>query len=89
MEYLIFKSLAIAVTASIIIWYNMKRRNKSLKENKANPQELEDGKYAVQKPEDKYMAGVEYDEVIIDPKLKENAELEKPPTPKGDPTIRP
>lgn len=89
MEYLIFKTLAFAVTASIIIWYSMKRRKKDLKENEANPKELEDGRYAIKKPENKHLTGVEYDSIETDPKFKENETAARLPDPKGKPTIRP
>lgn len=89
MEYLIFKTLALAVAASIFIWYSMKRKNKDLKENKANPQELEDGRYAIKKPAKEHMTGVEYDSIETDPKFKQDEEAARIPDPKGEPTIRP
>ena len=88
MEYLIFKTLAIAVSASILIWYNMKRKEKNLKENKANPQELENGEFAIKKPEDKFLTGVEIDKIVTDPILKTNAEA-RIKNPNGEPTGKP
>lgn len=89
MEYLIFKTLAIAVSASILIWYNMKRKEKNLKENKANPQELENGEFGIKKPEDEFLTGVEIEKIVTDPILKTNEAEARPPRPKGTPTIRP
>lgn len=84
MEYLIFieRGVWFAICVAIYIWgkKGAKRIDK--------PIELEDGKFAIPKPEDEFMEGVEYDEVITDPKFKNEATA-RPPDPKGRPTIRP
>lgn len=58
-EYFIFKKLSLAVSASFLIWYAMKRVEKNLTENLANPIELKNGDYAIKKPENKYAVGVD------------------------------
>jgi hypothetical protein len=70
MEYLIFKTLALAITSSIMIWQIMKLHNRFLTKNEYNPKELDNGDFAVKKPEDKYMAGIDAP-IEIDPKFKE------------------
>jgi hypothetical protein len=70
MDYLIFKTLAFAITASIFIWSLMSRSNRKLVKNMYNPKELQDGRYAILKPEDKYMVGIEA-ERKKDPVFKE------------------
>lgn len=69
MDYLIFKTLSLAVSASFLIWYAMRRINKDLKENLANPVELETGEYGIKKPEDRYILGIDAP-IEIDPPLK-------------------
>jgi hypothetical protein len=93
-EFLIFSVAYLAGIASKIIWENMCKNKKSSPEDVTNsyaePVELEDGKFAIPKPEPEFLEGVEYDEVRTDPKFKENEVAnERPPKPKGDPTIRP
>ena len=94
-EYLIFKILGLAIIASAIIWRNM-TKNKSqnpedVTSGYAEPQELEDGTFAIPKPKDEFMDGVECDEVKseIKPKQDEQAMAARPPDPKGTPTVRP
>lgn len=88
MEYLVFLKIGgglfAAVIAAILIW----RKKGSPSIDKAK--ELEDGNFAIPKPKDEFMEGVEYDEVRTDPIFKQDEFAnERPPKPKGDPTIRP
>jgi len=76
MEYLVFKLLFVAITAAVIIW----KITGSKKIEK--PTETEDGNFAIPKPEDEFMEGIEYDEI----RVNQNAKI---PDPKGKPTIRP
>ena len=77
-EYLIYKILAAAVAASLIIWANMTRNKQSdpndVTKSYAEPTELEDGNYAIPKPADEYMEGVQYDSISsqINPKQNES-----------------
>jgi hypothetical protein len=91
MEYLIFKTLAFAVTASFLIYWNFFRKKNVPKKKNVNPVELEDGRYALEKPDNKYMAGVESEEIQINPEIKEDVQeiTARPPDPKGTPTKRP
>lgn len=92
-EFLIFKVLTGAVIASGIIWALMSKNKKAspddVTNNYAEPVELEDGNFAIPKPEDEFMEGVEYDEIRTDPKFKKDETTERIPDPKGEPTIRP
>jgi hypothetical protein len=94
-EFLIFSVAYLAGIASKIIWENMTKNKKSSPEDVTNsyaePVELEDGKFAIPKPDDEFMEGVEYDEIRteINPKQDEQEILARPPDPKGKPTIRP
>ena len=83
MEYLVFKLLFVAVTAAVIIWKitGAKKIEK--------PTETEDGNFAITKPEDEFMEGIEYDEIKVDPKFKVNAEAERIKNPNGTPTGNP
>ena len=69
-EYLIFAAFGLALLASKLIWSNMTKEKETNLEDVtndyANPIELEDGKFAIPKPKDKFMKGVEYDEVRTD-----------------------
>jgi hypothetical protein len=91
MEYLIFKTLAFAVTASFLIYWNFFRKKKVPKKKNVNPVELEDGRYAVEKPDNKYMAGVECEEIQINPTIKEDVQTmaARLPDPDGKPTKGP
>lgn len=75
-EYLIYKILATAVAASLIIWANMTRNKKpnpaDATNSYADPIELEDGDYAIPKPEDHFMEGVEYDSISSNIKIKQD-----------------
>lgn len=87
-EFLIFSVAYLAGIASKIIWENMTKNKKSSPEDVTNsyaePIELEDGKFAIPKPEPEFLEGVEYDEVRTDPKFKENEEVAKSiPNPSG------
>lgn len=87
MEYLVFLKIGgglfAAVIAAILIW----RKKGSPSIDKAK--ELEDGNFAIPKPKDEFMEGVEYDEVRTDPKFKQDETSARLPDPKGKPTIRP
>ena len=72
MKYLIFETLALAITGAIYIYWSCKLKKKSPKKENINPVELVDGKYALEKPEDKYMLGVDYDEIKDTVNKKEN-----------------
>jgi len=88
-EFLIFKGLPWAITGAIFIYLAFFRKKKTPKKENVNPVELEDGRYALEKPEDKYMIGVEHEEVITNPKFKVNAEATSIKDPNGKPTGRP
>jgi hypothetical protein len=83
--------LPFAITAAFLIYWNFFRKKKVPKKENVNPVELEDGRYAVEKPDNKYMAGVESEEIKINPKIKEDVQeiTARPPDPKGKPTKRP
>jgi hypothetical protein len=81
MEYLVFKGLMIAVCVAVFVW-KIKGIGKVEK-----PKELEDGNFAIPKPEDEFMKDVEYDEIVVNPNFKN--ESQRPPDPKGVPTTRP
>ncbi len=87
MEYLVFLKIGgglfAAVIAAILIW----RKKGSPSIDKAK--ELEDGNFAIPKPEDEFMDGIECDEIRTDPKFKQDETVARPPDPKGTPTIRP
>jgi hypothetical protein len=72
MEYLIFKTLAFAITASFYIYWSFMRKGKDAKKENINPVELEDGNYALEKPADEFMVGVEYDSISETIKQKNN-----------------
>ena len=72
MKYLIFETLALAIAAAINIYWIYKIKKKVEKKENINPVELEDGRYALEKPEDKYMLGVDYDEIKDIINKKEN-----------------
>ena len=86
MEYLIYKIFTTAVIASLFIYWKMKSKSKET--TYVEPKETDDGKYAIPKPADEDMEGVNYEEVRTDPKFKSN-ETARLPDPKGTPTIRP
>jgi hypothetical protein len=78
-EYLIFKIIGAAITASLLIWYNM-TKNKTQDPNDATktyaePTELEDGNFAIPKPADEYMDGVQYDSISSNIKPKQNESI--------------
>jgi len=85
MEYIVFieRGVWFAICVAIYIWRKKGDQKIDI------PKELEDGKFAIPKPEDEFMEGVEYDEIKIDPKFKNEAASARPPDPKGRPTIRP
>lgn len=91
MEYLIFKGLPFAITAAFLIYWNFFRKKNVPKKENVNPVELEDGRYAVEKPDDKYMAGVECDEIQINPIIKQDVQAmaARLPNPDGKPTKGP
>lgn len=84
-EFLIFKGLPAAITGAILMYLAFGRKKKTPKKENINPVELEDGRYALEKPEQKYMTGLEPDEVITDPKFKVDAEAQVIPNPSGPP----
>ena len=91
LEFLVFKGLPAAITGAFFIYWAFIRKKKKPETENINPVELEDGRYALQKPEEKYMTGVEPDEVITNPKFKVNAEIqaiENPSGPKPKGTIK-
>lgn len=75
-EYLIFSAVYLAGIASKIIWENMTKNKKSSPEDITNSYaehiELEDGKFAIPKPKDEFVLGVEYDEIRNEIIIKEN-----------------
>ena len=81
MEYLIFveRGVWFAICVAIYIW----GKKGATKIDK--PKELDNGDFAIPKPEDEFMENLEYDEIKIDPVFKN----ERIPDPKGKPTIRP
>jgi hypothetical protein len=94
-EFLIFSVAYLAGIASKIIWENMCKNktpnSEDITNSYAEPVELEDGNFAIQKPEDEFMDGVEYDDIQINPIIKEYVQeiTARPPDPKGKPTKRP
>jgi hypothetical protein len=94
-EFLIFSVAYLAGIASKIIWENMCKNKKSSPEDVTNsyaePVELEDGNFAIQKPEDEFMDGVEYDDIQINPIIKEDVQTmaARLPDPDGKPTKGP
>ena len=91
MEYLIFKGLPFAITAAFLIYWNFFRKKKVPKKENVNPVELEDGRYAVEKPSEEHLTGVEYDEIQINPKIKQDVQAmaARLPNPDGTPTKGP
>ena len=89
MEYLVFKILAGALIASGVIWTLMSKNKKSspddVTNNYADPIELEDDNFAIPKPPDEFMEGVEYDEVRNEIKPKQDEATARIPDPKGEP----
>jgi hypothetical protein len=85
-EYLIYKIFTTALIASILIYWKLK--SKSSNASYSEPKETDDGKFAIPKPADEDMQGIDCEEIRTDPKFKDN-EVARPPTPKGEPTIRP
>jgi len=85
MEYIVFieRGVWFAICVAIYIWRKKGDQKIDI------PKELEDGKFAIPKPEEEFMEGVEYDEIKINPKFKNEAASARPPDPKGRPTIRP
>lgn len=75
-EYLIYKILAAAFAASLIIWANMTKNKvqdpNDVTRSYAEPVELEDGNYAIPKPADEYMDNVEYDSISNNINIKQN-----------------
>lgn len=66
----------------------MKRKVKDLKENQSNPQELENGNYAIEKPEEEFLTGIDAP-VETNVKIKLDETVARLPDPKGTPTVRP
>ena len=88
MEYLIFLKgggILAVIIAAILIW------RKKGTDTIDKPTELEDGNFAIPKPEDEFMEGIEYDEIQVNPKIKQDAQamVNRIPDPKGTPTVRP
>ena len=78
-EYLIFKILDGAIIANAIIWRNMtkneERNSKDVTNSYTEPIELQDGTFAIPKPEYEFMEGVDYDEIRAEIKLKEKQNI--------------
>lgn len=66
MSSLVYEGILLAIASAIIIW----QITGSKKINK--PKELEDGKFAIPKPEDEFMENIEYDEIRTNIKIKQN-----------------
>jgi hypothetical protein len=88
-EYLIYKIFTTALIASILIYWKLK--SKSSDTSYSQPKETDDGKFAIPKPADEDMEGIDCEEIRTDPKFKENAQSlsARIPDPKGTPTVRP
>lgn len=75
-EFLIYSGFYLAGVASKLIWENMSRNKKSSPEdvtnNYAEPVELEDGNFAIPKPSEEFLQGVEIEEVRTEIKPKQN-----------------
>lgn len=75
MKNLVFEIAILAILATVAIW----KKRGSQKIDK--PKELEDGKFAIPKPEDEFMEEINYDEIrVIEKGIKD---------PKGQPSGRP
>jgi hypothetical protein len=88
MEYLIFLKYGgvfAAIIAAVIIW------RKKGSDTIDKPTELEDGNFAIPKPEDEFMDGVDFDEIRTDitPKQDVQAMAARLPNPDGTPTKGP
>jgi len=75
-EYLIFAAFGLAFLASKLIWRNMTKEKETDLEDVTNdyatPIELEDGNFAIPKPSDEFMEGVEFDEIRTNIIKKDN-----------------
>jgi hypothetical protein len=86
-EYLIYKIFTTALIASILIYWKLK--SKSSNASYSEPKETDDGKFAIPKPADEDMQGIDCEEIRTNPNFKDNEEAARLPDPKGNPTIRP
>lgn len=87
-EYLIYKVLSVAVGVSIYVWKKVKNKKEDVVY--VEPSELENGDFAIPKPEDEFMEGIKYDEIKTNINVKETkAVTSRLPDPKGTPTVRP
>jgi len=66
MKELIFEILILAVIAGVTIW----RKTGAIKIDK--PKETENGKFAIPKPEDEFMEGIENYKISTNIKIKQN-----------------
>jgi len=66
MEYLVFEIVILAVIAGVAIW----RKTGAIKIDK--PKETENGKFAIPKPDDKFMEGIENYKISTNIKIKQN-----------------
>lgn len=90
-EFLIYKIFTTAVIASLFIWWKLKAKSKVSSDSYVEPKETEDGKFAIPKPADEDMDGVNYEEVRTNPKFKDDAQAmaARLPNPDGTPTKGP
>lgn len=84
-EFLIYKIFTTAVIASLFIWWKLKAKSKVSSDSYVEPKETEDGKFAIPKPADEDMEGVNYEEVRTNPKFKDDAQAKAIPNPSGPP----
>jgi hypothetical protein len=74
----------LAIACGIALW--RKKGNDTIEK----PKETVGGDFVITKPSDEYMNNLEFDEISLNPKLKdEDKTVERLPDPKGTPTERP
>lgn len=67
-----------------MIYWRIKDKSEVNADSFTNPKETEDGKFAIPKPADEDMNGVNYEEIRANPKFKEDA-AKAIPNPSGTP----
>lgn len=84
-NHLIYSILETAVIAGLMIYWRIKDKSEVNADSFTNPKETEDGKFAIQKPADEDMDGLNYEEIRTNPKFKQDQNYEAIPNPSGPP----
>jgi hypothetical protein len=80
-EFLIYTILTTAVIASIFIGSRLKEKGKD--SSGLEPKETDDGKFAIPKPADEDMEGIDCEEIRANPNFKQDVQAKAIPNPSG------